>query len=78
MVQGEPDYHTIHSIHKLLRANARSIETYLGSGDVSHLGIIISIAAYAIIAPAHPWVNPTYLGWDLTEIDGGTAAQLAA
>jgi hypothetical protein len=27
---GEPDYHTLHAIHKMLRANARSIDTHLG------------------------------------------------
>jgi hypothetical protein len=51
-------------------------------GDLVHLGIIVSIVTYVIIAPAHPWVNPTALGWDAprgTEIDGGsTTAQLAA
>jgi hypothetical protein len=76
-VQGEPDYHTIHSIRKLLRADARSIETHLGGGALGHLGIIVSIAAYAIVAPAHPWVNPRAQGRGPTEIDEGMAAQLA-
>jgi hypothetical protein len=30
-----------------------------------------------IVAPAHPWVNPTAPGWGPSEIDGGKAAQLA-
>jgi hypothetical protein len=77
-VQGGPDYHTIHSIRKLLRENARSIKTQLGGGALLHLGIIVSIVAYAIIAPAHPWVNPESPGWGLAEIDGGTVAQLSA
>jgi hypothetical protein len=50
-VQGEPDYHTIHSIRKLLRANARSIESHLGGVALIHLGIIVSITAYATVAP---------------------------
>jgi hypothetical protein len=29
-VQGEPDYNTIHAIHKLLQANARAIGNHLG------------------------------------------------
>jgi hypothetical protein len=33
-VQGEPDYHTIHAIRKLLQANSRSID--------SHLGVVLS------------------------------------
>jgi hypothetical protein len=32
-VQGGAYHHTIHSIRKLLRANARSIESHLGGGD---------------------------------------------
>jgi hypothetical protein len=76
--QGEPDYHTIHSIRKLLRANARSIESHLGGGALSHLGIIVSIATHTTVAPAHPWVNPESLGGAPNEIYGGTAAALLA
>jgi hypothetical protein len=53
-VQEKPDYHTIHSIRKLLRANYWYIEYHLGGGDLGHLGIIVSIATYATVAPAHP------------------------
>jgi hypothetical protein len=47
-------------------------------GALRHLGIIVLIAAYATVAPAHPWVNPESPGWGPSKIDGGTAAQLAA
>jgi hypothetical protein len=77
-VQGEPDYHTIHAIRKLLQANARSIDSHLGGGALGHLGLIISVAAYAIVAPAHSWTNPESPGRAPTEIEGGTAAQLSA
>jgi O-acetyl-ADP-ribose deacetylase (regulator of RNase III) len=77
-VQGEPDYHTIHAIRKLLQANSRSIDSHLGGGALSHLGLIVSVAAYAIVAPAHPWIDPEPPGRAPTEIDGGTAAQLSA
>jgi hypothetical protein len=77
-VQGEPYYHTIHSIIKLLRANARYIETHIGGGVFIHLGIIILIAAYATVAPANPWVNPLTPGWGPVEIYGVTTAQLPA
>jgi hypothetical protein len=53
-VQGEPDYHTIHAIRKFLRANSRSGKTHLGGGALSHLGIIVSIAAYTIVSLLHP------------------------
>jgi hypothetical protein len=55
-VQGEPDYHTIHSIRKLLRANARSVESHLGGGysrSPRYQCISVSIATYATVAPAH-------------------------
>jgi hypothetical protein len=77
-VQGEPNYHTIHSISKLLRANARSIETHLGGGSLGHLSIIVLIATYSTIAPAHPWVNLLTPGWGPAGINEGTAGQLAA
>jgi hypothetical protein len=78
MAQGEPDYHTIHSICNFISANSRSIETHLGGGALGHLGIILSIAAYVIITPENPWENPEAPGRGLEEIGGGTAAQLAA
>jgi hypothetical protein len=77
-VQGEPDYHTIHSIIKLLRANERSVKSHLGGGALGHLGIIVSITTYATVAPAHPWVNPESLGGAPDEIVGGTAAVILA
>jgi hypothetical protein len=77
-LQGEPDYHTINAIRNLLQANARSIDSHLGGGDLGHLGIIVSVAAYAIVASAHPWTNPESPGRAPTEIEGGTAAQLSA
>jgi hypothetical protein len=80
-VQGEPDYHTIHSIRKILRANARSIESYTGGGDLGHLGIILSIttyATYATITLAHPWENTELPAGATNEIVGGTAAAVLA
>jgi hypothetical protein len=50
-VQGEPDYQTIHAIRKLLQANSRAIDTHLGGGSLGHLGLIVSDASYAMIAP---------------------------
>jgi hypothetical protein len=57
-VTGEPDYHTPHAVCKMLRANARSIDTHLGGGTFWHLGVIISDAAYEMISPLHAWENP--------------------
>jgi hypothetical protein len=62
-VQGEPDYQTIHATRNFLEANSQAIDTHLGGGTLGHLGLIISDASYAMIAPtmdAGPtlWTNP--------------------
>jgi hypothetical protein len=80
-VQGELDYQDIHAIRKLLQANARDIDTHLGGGALGHLGIIVSEAAYAIVAPTGEngpllWVYPTPPGRAPAVIDQGTVAQL--
>jgi hypothetical protein len=59
-VQEEPEYKTIQAIHKLLQVNARAIDNHLGGGGaLGHLCIIVSVTAYAIVAPLHPWENPS-------------------
>jgi hypothetical protein len=58
-VQGEPYYRTIHSISKLLCANARPIESHLRGGALGHLRIIVSITIYTTVAPAMPYA-PCY------------------
>jgi hypothetical protein len=78
-VTGEPDYHTLHAIRKMLRANARSIDTHLGGRAFGHLGVIISDAAYEMISPLNAWENPEFPGRAPTTIEGGgTAAQISA
>jgi hypothetical protein len=81
-VQGEPDYQTIHTTRKFLQANSRAINTHLGGGTLGHLGLIISDASYAMIAPttnAGPtlWATPQVPGRALANTDG-TAAQISA
>jgi hypothetical protein len=81
-VQGEPDYQTIHATRKSLQANSRAIDTQLGGGTLGHLGLIISDASYAMIAPttdAGPtlWVSPHAPGRAPANTDG-TAAQISA
>jgi hypothetical protein len=81
-VQGEPDYQTIHATRKSLQANLREIDTHLGGGTLGHLGLIISDASYAMIAPttdAGPtlWISPQAPGWAPANTDG-TAAHISA
>jgi hypothetical protein len=80
-VQGEPDYQTIHTIRKSLQANSRAIDTHLGGGTLGHLGLIVSDASYAMIAPetdAGPtlWISPQAPGRAPANTDG-TAAQIS-
>jgi hypothetical protein len=81
-VQGEPDYQTIHATRKFRQANSRAIDTHLGGGNLGHLGLIISDASYAMIAPttdAGPilWTSPQAPG-RAPAITDGTAAQISA
>jgi hypothetical protein len=81
-VQGDPDYQTIHAIRKLLQANARATDTHLGGGALGHLGLIVSDASYAMVAPATEagpalWTSPTAPGRAPANTDG-TAAQISA
>jgi hypothetical protein len=81
-VQGDPDYQIIHATRKLLQANSRAIDTHLGGVTLGHLGIIISDASYAIIAPAKEagptlWTTPQAPGRAPSNTDG-TADQISA
>jgi hypothetical protein len=81
-VQGEPDYQTIHATRKFLQANSRAIDTHLGRGTLGNLGLIISDALYAMIAPPTDeeptlWVTPNAPGRAPATTDG-TAAQISA
>jgi hypothetical protein len=81
-VQGKPYYQTIHASRKFLQANSRAIDTHLGGGTFGHLGLIISDASYAMIAPttdAGPtlWTSPQAPGRAPANTDG-TADQISA
>jgi hypothetical protein len=81
-VQGEPNYQTINATIKFLPANSRAIGSHLGGGTLGHLGLIISDASYAMIAPTTnseptPWITPQAPGWAPATMDG-TAAQISA
>jgi hypothetical protein len=81
-VQGEPDYQTIHATRRLLQANSQAIDTHLGGGKLGHLGLIISDASYAMIAPATSdeptlWITPQAPG-RLAAATDGASAQISA
>jgi hypothetical protein len=81
-VQGESDYQTIHATQKFLQANSRAIDTHLGGGTLGHLGLIISYASSAMIAPTTDACPPI---WTTSQAPGrapanmdGTSAQISA
>jgi hypothetical protein len=81
-VQGEPYYQTVHAIRKLLQANAREIDTHLGGGALGHLGLIVSDASCAMVAPATEagptlWIIPKVPGRAPDNTDG-TVTQIRA
>jgi hypothetical protein len=81
-VQGELDYQTMHATRKFLQANSRARDTHLGGGTLIHLGLIISDASYAQIAPTTDeeptrWVTPPAPGLAPTATNG-TAPQISA
>jgi hypothetical protein len=81
-VQGEPEYQTIQATRKFLQANYQAIETHLGGGTLRHLGLIISAASYAMIAPTTDtgptlWTTPQAPGWTPTNTDG-TSTHISA
>jgi hypothetical protein len=80
--QGDPDHQTIHATRKFLQANLRAIDTHLGGGTLGHLGVIISDASYAMIAPTTAeepalWVTLNAPGRAPATTDG-TATQISA
>jgi hypothetical protein len=77
-VQGEPNYQTIHATRNFLQANSRAIDTHLGGGTLGHLGLIISDASYAMIAPTTDagstlWKTPQAPGRAPANTDGTSA-----
>jgi hypothetical protein len=81
-VEGEPDYQTIHATRKYHQTNSQAIETHLGNGALGHLGLVISDASYAMIAPPTAeepifWVTPNAPGRAPATMDG-TADQISA
>jgi hypothetical protein len=81
-VEGEPCYQTIHATRKFLQANSWAIDTHLGGGTLGHLGLIISDASYAMIAPTTTdgpilWTSPQAPGRAPANTDG-TEAQISA
>jgi hypothetical protein len=59
-IHGEPTYETIERLHNQVKANAASVPSTLGGGNLGHLGLVLSAQKYAMISndpfnlPNHP------------------------
>ena len=60
-IVGEPDYSSLHTLYKEVKANAASVRSTLGGGRHGHLGMVISPTAYAHHS-ATPWIEPNHPG----------------
>lgn len=59
-IQGAPTNKTLKRLKQELRANASSVESDLGGGDHGFLGLVLTDAEYALVAPTHPFVAPVF------------------
>ena len=58
---GEPDYTSLHTLYREVKANASAIHSTLGGGSHVHLDMVITPAAYAHLS-ATPWIDPVHPG----------------
>ena len=56
-IVGPPTYASLTTLLVQLKANAHAVPTTLGGGQFGHLGLLLSDACYAIIAPNTPFVR---------------------
>ena len=60
-IHGEPTYDTIKTLHDQIKANAASVPSTLGGGNLGHLGLVITPQQYALISNA-PFDRPPHPG----------------
>ena len=76
-IVGEPNYESIAALHNQLNANAASIPSHLGNGQLGLLSLTVSAAVYGTLSTV-AFVPPVNPGTDATiEGDNPTAAQIA-
>jgi hypothetical protein len=59
---GKPTYEILKNLKSLLKGNAATVPTERGGGAHGYLGTIVSVAAYANIAPLTPFDAPVFPG----------------
>jgi hypothetical protein len=76
-IEGQPNYDSLSALREVLKQNAASVSTDRGGGQHGYLGIILSDAMYATIAPNDAFVRPAAPANTPTIPAGGTAAAIA-
>ena len=61
-IVGTPNIDTLQALHSQLKSNTANIQSNLGRGNHGDLGLILTNAAYAIIAPGTPYARPANPG----------------
>lgn len=75
-IVGEPDYSSLYTLYKEVKANAASVHSDLGGGIHGHLGMVITPTSYTHLS-ATPWVDPVHPG-SIVNIPAGTAQHQAS
>ena len=57
-IVGEPSYETLNALLRMIKANAASVNTELGGGNLGHLALTVSTITYSQLAPTTPFVVP--------------------
>lgn len=71
-ILGEPTYATIHLLRRSLYANAASVATTSGGGQLGNLGLVMPPAKYnhksliPYVPPVDPGLTPVYPGGNIT------------
>ena len=60
-IRGEPMHKSLKSLKLELQANASTVETDLGGGNHSYLGLVLNDNEYASIPNIQPFIVPNYL-----------------
>jgi hypothetical protein len=75
-IVGEPNYESIANLHRELNANAASIQSHLGNGQLGFLSLTFPPAVYATLS-ATAFIPPVNPGPTPTIPEGSTGPQIA-
>ena len=77
-ISGQPTYDSLKNLRDLLKANAASFPSSLGGGNHGYLGLILTPAVYATVAPGTAFVIPPNPGPTANLVGATTQPQINA